>query len=164
MIERLEWFNGLSAAEAQAELYGCFANRRWAASVAAGRPYLDLNAVLIAAQTAWDDLAPAEWLEAFAAHPRIGEHGGHEPARSESEQSRVMQASDATLEALAAENRLYEDRFGYVFLMAAAGKSADEILEALRVRMNNDPKAELDVAVYQQSKITRLRLEKLFGV
>jgi 2-oxo-4-hydroxy-4-carboxy--5-ureidoimidazoline (OHCU) decarboxylase len=65
------------------------------------------------------------------------------------------------LDQLAAENRLYEDRFGHVFLIAAAGKSADEILAALRERMGNDPVTESRVAAAEHRKIARLRLEAL---
>jgi OHCU decarboxylase len=161
LSDGLARFNSVSGEEAETRLHSCFPNHLWAARVAGGRPHRDLNALLEAAESAWSELAPSDWLQAFQAHPRIGERGGHEPARSESEQSRVMQGSDATLEALAAENRLYEDRFGHVFLIAAAGKSADEILQALRVRMNNDPRTELDVAAHEQRKITRMRLEQL---
>jgi OHCU decarboxylase len=93
-----------------------------------------------------DRLGDGDWLQAFAAHPRIGERGGHAPATSEQEQSRVMQAADQTREALRAENRVYEERFGHVFLIAAAGRSADEILRSLRERMSNDPATELEVA------------------
>lgn len=77
---------------------------------------------------------------------------------SEREQSGVRQASPATLAALAAENREYESRFGHVFLIAARGRSADDVLHALRQRMRNDPFTELEVAATEQRKITRMRL------
>jgi OHCU decarboxylase len=105
-----------------------------------------------------DRLGDGDWLQAFTAHPRIGERGGHAPATSEQEQSRVMKAGDETLDALRAENRIYEQRFGHVFLVAAAGRSADDILRSLRERVTNDPATELEVAAEEQRKITRLRL------
>lgn len=163
MSERLDRFNALPDEAALQALYGCFADRGWAARVAAGRPYRDLAAVLASADSAWSDVGPSGWLEAFKAHPRIGERGGHSPGSSEREQSRVNQASQQTLAALAEENRRYEARFGHVFLIAASGRTADEVLEALRRRIGNDPAAELDVAAGEHRKITRLRLERLLS-
>jgi OHCU decarboxylase len=126
--------------------------------VASGRPYRDVDALLDGAEAAWAQLKPGDWLRVFGAHPRIGESGGHAPATSASEQSSVWQASAGTLAALTAENRRYEARFGHIFLIAARGRTADEILHALRQRMNNDPYTELEVAAAEQRKITRLRL------
>ncbi|MGA7910957.1 MAG: 2-oxo-4-hydroxy-4-carboxy-5-ureidoimidazoline decarboxylase, partial [Candidatus Dormiibacterota bacterium] len=102
-------------------------------------------------------------LEAFKAHPRIGESGGHSPQPSEREQSLVIQASRQTLVALAEENRRYEARFGHVFLIAASGRTAGEMLEALRQRIGNDPATELELAATEHRKITRLRLERLLS-
>ena len=129
--------------------------------MAEGWPYADLDSLLDAAERAWSALEPADWAEALAGHPRIGERGGSSPAASEREQTGVRAAAATTLEQLAAENRLYEARFGHVFLIAAAGKSADDILAALRVRMDNDPVTESEVAAAEHRKIARLRLEAL---
>jgi len=115
------------------------------------------------ADEVWGDLTPADWLEAFAAHPRVGESGGHSPDSSRKEQSRVMAAGNDTLTALADENHRYEARFGHVFLISAAGRTADEVLAALRLRMSNDPAAEVKVAADEQRKITRLRLERMLN-
>jgi OHCU decarboxylase len=159
----LEHFNSLDGEEAEAQLYSCFAHREWAARVAGGRPYQHRSDLLASAESAWSKLGRADWLEAFSAHPRIGERGGHAPATSEREQSKVMAASHETLTAIAEENRRYEDRFGHVFLIAASGRSADEILQSLRQRMANDPEKELSVAAAEQRKITQLRLEQFLG-
>jgi len=129
--------------------------------VAEGWPYPDLETLLGAADRAWSELEPPDWAEALAGHPRIGERGGSSPAASEREQSRVRAAAAPTLDQLAAENRLYEARFGHVFLIAAAGKSADDILAALRDRMDNDPVTESQVAAAEHRKIARLRLAAL---
>ena len=163
MSDGIERFNGLPAADALEALYGCFADRGWAARVATGRPYLDLAALLESAESAWSDVTPAAWLEAFKAHPRIGEAGGRSPETSRREQSLVGQASGQTLTALAEENRRYEARFGHVFLIAASGRSAGEVLEALRRRIGHDPTTELAVAAGEHRKITRLRLERLLN-
>ena len=134
-------------------MYGVLASRRWARTVAAG--------LLEAADRAMDDLSDDEWLEAMRAHPRIGERGGESPETSAREQSRAMQASSATLADLAAENRMYEEKFGHVFLIAASGKSGVEILGELRRRMENDRAAELEEAKRELRKIVRQRLESL---
>jgi allantoicase len=157
----IEQFNALSPGQAEEQLYAAFANRAWAARLAASRPYRNVDAVLAAAESAWSDLKPGDWLQAFAAHPRIGDRGGHAPATSEREQSAIRQASARTLAALEAENRKYEERFGRVFLIAARGRTADEILHELRRRMSNDPSTELEAAAAEQRKITRMRLIEL---
>ena len=108
-----------------------------------------------------NQLTDEEWLEAMKAHPRIGERGGDAPSSSEREQTRAMQASDATLTALAAENRRYEERFGHVFLIYASGRSGEEILSELRRRLNNDPAAELEEAKRELRKIALMRLRNL---
>ncbi len=108
-----------------------------------------------------DQLTDEEWLEAMKAHPRIGDRGGEAPKSSDREQSQAMQASAATLTALAAENRRYEDRFGHVFLIFASGRSGVEILSELRRRMDNDPAAELEEAKRELRKIALMRLRGL---
>ena len=161
MNDGLARFNHAPTDEAVRQLYCSFAHHGWAASVASGRPYGDLNALLASAEAAWSQLAPADWLEAFAAHPRIGELGGHSPEASEREQSQARQGSPSTLAALANENREYEDRFGHVFLISASGRTAEEILTELRRRIGNGPATELRIAADEHRKITRLRLEQL---
>lgn len=163
MSDGIERFNSLPDEKAIQELYGCFADRGWAARLAAGRPYGDLAAVMAAAESAWFDLPPSAWLDAFKAHPRIGEGGGHSPRSSEREQRLVNQASEQTLAALSEENRRYEARFGHVFLIAASGRTADDVLAAMRERIGNDPDTELEVAAAEHRKITRIRLQRLLS-
>lgn len=160
MIDR---FNEKPDAEAARDLYACFASQSWAERVAAGRPYADFESLWAACEAAWAGLAPADWLGAFAAHPRIGERGGHAPDSSEREQTRVYAAPRGTLDALADENRRYEATFGHVFLISASGRTAGEILAALRQRMSNDPSVEIEVAAAEHRKITRLRLERMLA-
>ena len=157
----LEWFNELPAQEAENQLFACLASRRWAAEVVAMRPYRDVDNLLGTADITSGRLTDEEMAEAITAHPRIGDGGGDAPASSEREQSRVMQASPQTLEALATDNRRYEERFGHVFLIAASGRSGEEILSELRRRMRNDPARELSEATVELQKIARLRVEKL---
>jgi 2-oxo-4-hydroxy-4-carboxy-5-ureidoimidazoline decarboxylase len=156
-------FNETADTEAVRELYSCFASQSWAERVAAGRPYADFEGLWSACEAAWSGLAEGDWLAAFAAHPRIGESGGHAPESSEREQSGVHAARHGTLDALAEENRRYEARFGHVFLISVSGRTADEILTALRQRMSNDPATEIEVAAAEHRKITRLRLERVLA-
>jgi OHCU decarboxylase len=162
-LGRLDWFNNLAEEEAAGELLAVCHSGRWAERVAAGRPYADLAALERAADAVWAGLEPEDWLEAFAAHPRIGEGGGRSPTWSRQEQSGVGGAGQDVQEALARGNAAYEARFGHVFLIAAAGRSADEILAELRARLGNDPATELRVAAGEHRRITRLRIEKLMA-
>jgi len=158
----LNELNRLPPEEAQQRLYTCFASHKWVRLVAGGRPYADLDALFVGAERAWSTLEPLDWSEALAGHPRIGESGGSSPAASEREQSSVRTAADQVLVQLAEENRRYEARFGHVFLIAAAGRGADEILAAMRNRMDNDPVTEAQTAAAEHRKIARLRMVALF--
>ncbi len=126
----------------------------------AARPFSDDRAVIEAAERTWRALDRADRLEAFAAHPRIGDRDVRE-RWSRAEQSGVASASDDVLAELAASNAEYERRFGHVFLICASGLAAEEMLRALRGRLENEPEVELEVASAEQAKITRLRLERL---
>jgi OHCU decarboxylase len=163
LSDKLDWFNGLPRDEANSHLLACCGSRSWATTVAARRPYADLPALMNTADSVWAGLSTSDWLEAFAAHPRVGESGGHSPDSSRREQSQVMAARDETLAALTEENRQYEARFGHLFLISAAGRTADDVLAALRLRMNNVQATELKVAAEEQRKITRLRLERMLN-
>lgn len=160
-LDRLDRLNRLPAAEADTALLACCASRPWAATVAGGRPYPTPEALYDAAERAWWSLDEADWQEAFAAHPRIGERPAEATARRE--QAGISGASAETLAALASGNRFYEERFDRVFLICASGRTADEMLAALRERLGNDPGTELRTAAGEQAKITRLRLERLLG-
>jgi OHCU decarboxylase len=153
------YLNSLPDAAARAALARCCGARRWVDALLAGRPFGGDAELLAAAERCWWELGRADWLEAFAGHPRIGERSGD--ARARSEQAGVDGARENTRAALARGNRDYERRFGYVFLICAAGKSADEMLAALETRVGNTPAVELRIAADEQAKITRLRLENL---
>ena len=157
----LDRFNELPEDKAVAELLAVCHSRRWAEAVAAGRPYADVAALQRAADEIWTGLGPEDWLEAFEAHPRIGERGGASAGWSRQEQAGVGGAGGDVRERLARGNADYEARFGHVFLISAAGRSADEILAALEQRLGNDPETELRVAAGEHRRITRLRIERL---
>jgi OHCU decarboxylase len=155
----LDRFNELPEDKAVSELLAVCHSRRWAEAVAAGRPYADVAALQQAADEVWTGLTPDDWLEALEAHPRIGESGGSSADWSRQEQAGVGGAD--VQERLAVGNAEYEARFGHVFLISAAGRSAEEILAALTERLGNDPGTELAVAAGEHRRITRLRIERL---
>jgi 2-oxo-4-hydroxy-4-carboxy-5-ureidoimidazoline decarboxylase len=131
------------------------------------RPFPSLEALLAAADETWRAAGPADWDEAFAHHPRIGERDAAAPvsaaARSWSagEQGAMARADSAARAALAEATGAYERRFGRIYLVCAAGRSAGDLVEDIQERMRNDPERELAVAVEEQRKITRLRLRAL---
>ena len=134
----------------------------------ARRPFGSREALLTAARDEWFALDEADWREAFTHHPRIGDRESlrarfpstaHLSAR---EQSGVSAASDEVLDALAAGNRAYEEKFGFIFIVFASGKSAEEMLGLLRARLgNDDPGREIRIAAGEHARITERRLESL---
>jgi allantoicase len=165
----LKTFDRLAKQKAIKMLMDCCGSRKWAEQMVAYRPFVDTTELFAAADRIWSELEEKDWLEAFRHHPPIG--GRHAKAKqsttasrwSAKEQSASQKASSETLEALATENQRYLEKFGYVFLICATGKSSEEILIALRRRMPNDRQTELRTAAEEQCKITRLRLEKLLA-
>lgn len=132
------------------------------------RPFADIVAMLKQAEQIWQSLEPQDWLEAFAAHPKIGarQAAPQQPAQSaqwsHGEQSGTHTASDSVRESLAKANRLYEEKFGYIFIVCATGKRAEEMLELCHKRLHNAVDRELHIAADEQRKITEIRLQKLF--
>lgn len=163
----LEALNRLDAEAAAAQLRRCCGARRWLDAMLRRRPFADLDALLQGAETSADELSRDDWLEAFAHHPKIGDLQGLRQrfattaGWSEGEQAAVGEADDQVLRELAAGNRAYEERFGFIFIVCASGKSAAEMLALLHERLPNDPAEEWRVAAEQQRRITRLRLDKL---
>jgi 2-oxo-4-hydroxy-4-carboxy-5-ureidoimidazoline decarboxylase len=153
------YINGLSADAARAALARCCASQQWVQRMLAGRPYASDRQLYRAAEREWWALDRGDWLEAFAAHPRIGERTAD--AWSSGEQSGVTRAGTDLRLALSEENGAYQRRFGHVYLVCATGRSAAELLADLKTRLANDSDTELVVAAGEQAKITRLRLEKL---
>jgi 2-oxo-4-hydroxy-4-carboxy-5-ureidoimidazoline decarboxylase len=138
-------------------------SRRWAASMAASRPFGDTAQLRRTADSLWLGLGPDDWAEALEGHPRIGETGGASQEHSRQEQAGMQEAADPVRAAIAAGNRQYEERFGHIFLIAAAGRRPEEILSELDRRLGNGPEEELRVAAEEHRRITRLRLERMVG-
>lgn len=163
------WLNSLNSEQADVELQKCCGSKTWANRMVERRPFLDTSNLLAQAELIWWALTPADWLEAFRSHPKIGEKKAaaqqSEVARSwsEQEQSGTHESTDKTKAALVELNRKYVDRFGYIFIVCATGKTADEMLTILKQRLNNDADTELRVAAEEQNKITQLRLKKLLA-
>src|ERR1041385_2292495 len=167
MQRDLTWLNSLTDEEATKELLQCCGSKRWASATATGRPFDTLEILLATADDIWWSLNPNDWLEAFRSHPKIGEKKAADKVSAQSqewagqEQSGVASTSHATIDSLAELNREYEQKFGFIFIICATGKTSDEIVAALRERLPHDPAAELPIAAAEQSKITALRLKKL---
>lgn len=167
MQQNLAWLNSLTAEEAAKELLQCCGSKRWATEMVTDRPYATLETLLARADEVWWALDRNDWLEAFRSHPKIGEKKAADKVSAQSqqwsgqEQSGVAEASQNTVDSLAALNEDYEQKFRFIFIICATGKTSDEMLSALRERLQHDPEAELPIAAAEQAKITELRLKKL---
>ena len=158
----LKAFNDLPSDEAVHVLLACCSAPAWAQVVAAGRPYASADELFEAADAALAGLDQGELDVALAGHPRIGERPqGAGGAWSRQEQAGMDAAQAATMGEIAERNRLYENRFGHVYLVCATGKSADELLAILRSRLRNDEQTEWRVVREELAKITRIRLERV---
>jgi len=137
---------------------------RWVERMMARRPFGRDAKLLAVARVEWFGLTEPDWLEAFSHHPTIGDRMSLEarfPAThdlSSKEQSRVGGAHAEVIAALAQANETYVERFGFIFIVCATGKSAEEMLQLLRDRLSNDRSTELRIAAEEQAKITALRL------
>lgn len=163
----LDALNGATAEGAVRDLLACCASEAWAEEMAARRPFAAADDLLTAASDVWWTLGEEDWLQAFAAHPRIGEQrdgDDRHSAWSRAEQAGTAAVSAATQDSLVACNREYEARFGHVYLVFAGGKTAEELLDLCRARIANDPDEEFLIAAAEQVRITDLRLRKLIGI
>lgn len=150
---------------AMAALLSCCAARRWAAEVTSMRPFEDVQALYDAANTVWAEMGEADWMEAFRAHPRIGDRrpahaSAQSSAWSRQEQALTEAAAQRVIDELAAGNARYEELFGFTYIVCATGKSAEEMLEILQRRLTSDRETELREAAEQQRLITQIRLRK----
>lgn len=159
--------NRLDEAKARAALTRCCASPAWVEGMLARRPYASDEALAKAVESVAATLTQPDWLEAFAAHPLIGDVDSLRQKYAVTkqlaagEQSGVDAASETTLCELAELNQAYLARFGFIFIVFASGKTADEMLAILKSRINNSREQEIANAAAEQLKITRLRLAKL---
>ncbi len=166
-MEPSERIDRASPDEARRLLATCCGSSAWVERMVRRRPFGSAEGLVSGARAAWADLTHTDWLEAFSHHPKIGDRAslarrfagtGHLSAQ---EQSGVDDASAEVLDDLATANRTYEEKFGYIFIVCATGRSAAEILALLRARLPNDAPTEIRIAAAEQAKITALRLQRL---
>ena len=169
MKQSLLRLNELPAAHATREFLKCCGSQLWAQKMGGMRPFASVAELLSTAERVWWSLSETDWREAFRAHPRIGEKKAATAQSAEAErwsareQSGVEHAAAETISELAERNREYEQRFGFIFIVCATGKSSDEMLAIIKGRMQNDAETELRAAAEEQRKITGLRIRKLLN-
>lgn len=164
----LEELNTLDPEAAARTFRDCCAADPWVAGMVAGRPYRDLEHLLEHSRSLWPTLCESDWLQAFSAHPRIGDinslRAKYASTRTlaSTEQAGALQADSQVLERLHEGNERYLEQFGFIFIVCATGKSAADMLQLLEQRLNNSREEEIRNAAREQTRITELRLEKLF--
>ena len=165
MSDQLETFNQLAEGDALIELLKVCSSQVWARSVLAQRPFSDKRALLTASDKAWQLTHEADWLEAFDGHPKIGDaqalQAGPESMAMQ-EQGQVNAAKDSTRKTLARLNQVYLEQFGFIFIICASGRSAEEMLCVLEQCLSRSRVDELQRAASEQSKIMTRRLQAWF--
>jgi len=163
-------FDQLDVEKKSEMLLQCCGSTNWVNKMIASLPAEDLVDLLEIAEEQWYVCSEQDWREAFSHHPKIGdidslkEKFASTAHWAEGEQSSVKEAAEQTLRQLAEGNNEYETKFGYIFIVFASGKTADEMLGLLKQRLYNSAEVEIQIAMEEQLKITKLRLEKLFGI
>lgn len=147
----------------------CCGASNWVRIMESNRPFHCIDDLFQKAETIWFSLSTNDWLEAFTHHPKIGDinslqNNFHQTkSLSKNEQSGLNDASEKTLVELAKSNQLYEDKFGFIFIVCATGKSAGEMLALLKRRLENNLDIEILNAAKEQNNITQIRLQKLLS-
>ncbi|MBC7587657.1 MAG: 2-oxo-4-hydroxy-4-carboxy-5-ureidoimidazoline decarboxylase [Chitinophagaceae bacterium] len=165
----LHQLNILPKEQLEEELFKCCGSTAWVNKMLPFFPAEDLIEILEDAEEQWYQCSEEDWLEAFTHHPKIGDveslkkKFASTATWASGEQSGAAAASQQTLEALAKCNDEYEQKFGYIFIVCATGKSAAEMLQLLQQRLPNNPSEEIKIAADEQNKITKLRIEKLLN-
>ncbi len=169
MNSTLATWNRADASSALEAMLACCGSKRWAAALVALRPIASVQALSEAADRVWSTMREPDWLEAFACHPRIGERkpaltaaqaSEKSVAWSRQEQLSASAANELVLAELREDNQLYEQRFGFTYIVCATGKSAAEMLAILKQRLASNREAELREAAEQQRQIMQIRLGK----
>lgn len=161
-------FNNLPQEEANQALEKCCVSTKWISKTLDARPFTSENELIQKTASIWyDECSVDDFKEAFTGHPKIGdvaslkEKFAHTKDWANNEQSKVSEANMDTINSLAKANTAYEDKFGYIFIVSASGKSADEMLAIINARLHHQPEDEINVAMNEQHKITVIRLVKL---
>ena len=163
----LQELNTISQPQLKEELMKCCGSSSWVKMMMAYFPADNVESLLEEAEEIWEECSEDDWKEAFAHHPKIGDvesltkKFASTVQWASGEQAGVNAASKETIEALAEGNRLYKEKFGYIFIVCATGRTAEEMLSILQSRLLNKPEEEIKIAAVEQNKITKLRLKKL---
>lgn len=166
-LSAINKLNQLDSPAAAIAFERCCAASRWVEQMLLQRPFEDADALYQAVEAIWQGLSQQDWIEAFDHQPKIGNvdclRDKFSPSKSwnEAEQAGLKSASGKILRELAEDNKRYEEKFGYTFVINAVGKSATEIRNSLKQRLSNAPQEEIHLAAEEQRKIIRLRLENL---
>ena len=163
-------FNSIDEKVARDYFLSCCGSSHWVDILMKSRPFSSIEGLLEKAKYIWfNTCSKADYLEAFSQHPVIGDIDSlskkFTPSRSwaNDEQSGVAQASDFILKELISFNKTYLNKFGYIFLVFATGKSAEEMLKLGVARLKHGYKEELFLAAGEQFKITLIRLSKIIS-
>lgn len=161
--------NNLPGHRRNEELRKCCGAEAWVEKMDAAFPFSNKDSLFQKADDVWKGLTESDWREAFGHHPKIGDVASLQKkfastaSLASNEQASVKQASQQTLRSLARGNEDYEEKFGFIFIVCATGKSAEEMLGILQSRLQNNEEDEMRIAAAEQAKITTLRLEKLLA-
>jgi len=176
----LQELNELNKESVKAELLKCCGSNAWVKRMTEKHPFKSEDELFNLAERTWHERSEEDWLEAFSHHPKLGDLESINQPRQESgsasggkfantsewageEQSGAKSATPEIIEELAVANKAYEKKFGFIYILCATGKTAKVMLSILRIRLNNDRETELKMAMVEQNKITKLRLEKLLS-
>ncbi len=166
---KLEDFNKQSREKAGQDLFKCCGSKTWVNKIMKNFPFNSIEDLKISSDRSWFSCKKEDWLEAFSHHPKIGDQSVADKKHSSTadwakqEQSAVKDAEQGILSELAKSNQSYQEKFGFIFIVCATGKTAIEMLKLLNDRINNEPEKELHIAINEQNKITHLRIDKLLS-
>lgn len=170
MKDALENINRAIASDVESLFRDCCGSNEWARRMTESRPFGSEIKLFETAAEIWHSLQPLDWLEAFASHPKIGESKADTSQQKQSaewssgEQAGMNSADDRIRQMLSDANQKYFDKFGFIFIVCATGKTAQEMLELCSERLGNDPESEIKIAANEQQKITEIRLQKLLSL
>ena len=162
-------FDHFPTEQKRESLFKCCGSHQWVNKMMTVFPVEDLVELLEGAEEKWYECTEVDWLEAYKQHPRIGDNTSVNEKLittaqwARDEQSKVKNTSKELIQKLIIANKDYEDKFGYIFIVCATGKSAEEMLKILKSRLNNSKEEETKIAAAEQLSITKLRIEKLFS-
>lgn len=158
----LQDFNNLGKDIAANQLFSCCGSQKWVSLMMKKFPFETQETLLEQATIIWyDECGKEDWLESFTHHPKIGDKKSLADKFAGKEQAGVASATEEVIEALAKANKEYEDKFGFIFIVCATGRSAEEMVQLMNARMKNDVEDELRIAIGEQQKITLIRFSKL---